>query len=179
MLQDVRGHEAGVNIVLTNPDILQTSIFISTSSPCSEEDERGEETSQERTSYSSLTSGDSGQLSGSKLSLAVTSKLQGEAEEVEEEGGNSRKASDSGVGSHSPSPDLASDGEEAPRNKSEEESGAHKITVYVKYTGDGSGSPLVEGSVDSEEEERDDGGVGGVQEVGGEGGEDFITICDT
>ena len=92
---------------------------------------------------------------------------------------------------------------------SEEESGAHKITVYVKYTGDGSGSPLVEvtfdafvfgagvfvfdtfvfvydsfelisqGSVDSEEEERDDGGVGGVQEVGGEGGEDFITICDT
>ena len=93
---------------------------------------------------------------------------------------------------------------------SEEESGAHKITVYVKYTGDGSGSPLVEvifcvfvfcvfyvfvfvvfvynltfqGSVDSEEEERDDGGGGGgggggVQEVGGEGGEEFITICDT
>ena len=28
---------------------------------------------------------------------------------------------------------------------SEEESGgAHKITVYVKYTGEGSGSPLVE-----------------------------------
>ena len=27
------------------------------------------------------------------------------------------QASDSGVGSHSPSPDLASDGEEAPRNK--------------------------------------------------------------
>ena len=41
-----------------------------------------------------------------------------------------------------------------------------------------------QGSVDSEEEERDDGGGGGVprggvQEVGGEGGEDFITICDT
>ena len=32
--------------------------------------------------------------------------------------------------------------------------------------------------MDSEEEERDD-GEGGVQEVGGEGGEDFITICDT
>ena len=31
---------------------------------------------------------------------------------------------------------------------SEEESGAHKITVYVKYTGDGSGSPLVEVSFD-------------------------------
>ena len=27
------------------------------------------------------------------------------------------QASDSGVGSHSPSPDLASDGEESPRNK--------------------------------------------------------------
>ena len=27
------------------------------------------------------------------------------------------QASDSGVGSHSPSPDLASDGEEGPRNK--------------------------------------------------------------
>ena len=79
------------------------------------------------------------------------------------------QASDSGVGSHSPSPDLASDGEESPRNKrfelfkrciksqksqklrkslmlcSEEEcGGAHKITVYVKYTGEGSGSPLVE-----------------------------------
>ena len=32
---------------------------------------------------------------------------------------------------------------------SEEESGAHKITVYVKYTGDGSGSPLVEVTFDA------------------------------
>ena len=35
-----------------------------------------------------------------------------------------------------------------------------------------------QGSVDSEEEEKEETG-GGVQEVGGEGGEDFITICDT
>ena len=27
-LQDVRGHEAGVNIVLTNPDILQVFVII-------------------------------------------------------------------------------------------------------------------------------------------------------
>ena len=32
--------------------------------------------------------------------------------------------------------------------------------------------------MDSEEEEKEENG-GGVQEVGGEGGEDFITICDT
>ena len=32
--------------------------------------------------------------------------------------------------------------------------------------------------MDSEEEEKEETG-GGVQEVGGEGGEDFITICDT
>ena len=32
---------------------------------------------------------------------------------------------------------------------SEDESGAHKITVYVKYTGDGSGSPLVEVTFDA------------------------------
>ena len=38
--------------------------------------------------FSSLTSGDSGQLSGSKLSLAVASKLQGD---VTKEEGGSRK----------------------------------------------------------------------------------------
>ena len=42
-LLDVRGHETEVNIALTNPEILQTSIFISTSLPCSEEDWRGQE----------------------------------------------------------------------------------------------------------------------------------------
>ena len=66
---------------------------------------------------SSLTSGDSGQLSGSKLSLAVASKLRRkEGEDVpprqlSDDGSNSRKTSDSGVGSHSPSPDLGSDSE--------------------------------------------------------------------
>ena len=54
-LQDVRGvtvtDVSGINIVLTNPGVLESGAFISTSSPCSEEDEREGETSQERTSY--------------------------------------------------------------------------------------------------------------------------------
>ena len=116
---------------------------------------------------SSLTSGDSGQLSGSKLSLGVASKLRRKEgkdvppRQLADDGSNSRKTSDSGVGSHSPSPDLGSDSE-----KEGEEGGAHKITVFVKYTGpEGPGSPLVEGSVDSEEE-REEGTEGrGVREV--------------
>lgn len=111
--------------------------------------------------FSSLTSGDSGQLSGSKLSLAVATKLH----LVEgSDAWTEPKTSDSGVGSHSPSPELGSDSEEG---------GAHKITVYVKYTGEGGAAGLVEGSVDSEGEEREE----GVREVGG--GEDYITICNT
>ena len=53
-LQDVRNTSEHVNIILTNPDILhlpQTSIFISESGICCEEDERNEESSPERTSY--------------------------------------------------------------------------------------------------------------------------------
>ena len=54
-LQDVRNTSEHVNIILTNPDILhlpQTSIFISQSGICcDEEDERNEESSPERTSY--------------------------------------------------------------------------------------------------------------------------------
>ena len=54
-LQDVRNTSEHVNIILTNPDILhlpQTSIFISQSGICcEEEDQRNEESSPERTSY--------------------------------------------------------------------------------------------------------------------------------
>ena len=41
---------------------------------------------------------------------------------------------------------------------------------------EGAGSPLVEGSVDSEEDKEEGEGF---REVGGEGGEDYVTICDT
>lgn len=178
-LQDVRNTSEHVNIILTNPDILhlpQTSIFISQSGICcDEEDERNEESSPERTSYSSLSSGDSGQLSDSSKSSGTVQLS------------DSRKTSDSGQHSDSrKSSDIShlSDSRSSPEACSEiscdsEDSGAHKITVYVKYTGHESETQLVEGCVDSEGEAEQDSPTRVESQLRDVPDSDSITICDT
>jgi len=178
-LQDVRNTSEHVNIILTNPDILhlpQTSIFISQSGLCcDEEDQRNEESSPERTSYSSLSSGDSGQLSDSSKSSA-TIQLS-----------DSRKTSDSGQHSDSrKSSEIShlSDSRSSPEACSDiscdsEDSGAHKITVYVKYSGHESETQLVEGCVDSEGEAEQDNPARVESQLRDVPDSDSITICDT
>jgi len=178
-LQDVRNTSEHVNIILTNPDILhlpQTSIYISQSGLCCEDaDQRNEESSPERTSYSSLSSGDSGQLSDSSKS-SETVQLS-----------DSRKTSDSGQHSDSrKSSDIShlSDSRSSPEACSEiscdsEDSGAHKITVYVKYTGHESETQLVEGCVDSEGEAEQDTSTRVESQLLNVPDSDSITICDT
>jgi len=178
-LQDVRNTSEHVNIILTNPDILhlpQTSIFISQSGICcEEEDQRNEESSPERTSYSSLSSGDSGQLSDSSKSSGTVQLS------------DSRKTSDSGQHSDSrKSSEIShlSDSRSSPEACSDiscdsEDSGAHKITVYVKYSGHESENQLVEGCVDSEGEAEQDNPARVESQLRDVPDSDSITICDT
>jgi len=180
-LQDVRNTSEHVNIILTNPDILhlpQTSIFISQSGICcDEEDERNEESSPERTSYSSLSSGDSGQLSDSSKSSGKNVQLL-----------DSRKTSDSGQHTDSRKSSDISHLSDCSRSSPEacseiscdsEDSGAHKITVYVKYTGHESETQLVEGCVDSEGESEQDNSARVESQLRDVPDSDSITICDT
>merc|ERR1719410_1013858 len=160
-LQEVRGRQ-DVNIILTNPDIdiLHLCAEDVEEEDLDGEDERKQESSPERTSYSSLSSGDSGQGSdGSKPS--------------------SRKSSDPGSSgcscSASSEPDQSSD-----TSCDNEDSCAHKITVFVKYNEGATVPALVEGCVDSEGEGEAGGGSGGGDTVVTcDTRGDTITICDT
>ena len=60
-----------------------------------------------------------------------------------------------------------------------EDSGAHKITVYVKYTGHESETQLVEGCVDSEGEAEQDTSTRVESQLLNVPDSDSITICDT
>lgn len=192
-LQEARSSSGSINIILTNPEILhnldtQTSIYIS------QGDDDIKQSSQDRASYSSLSSGDSGQLSDSSKSVdnaACPMDI-------------NRKVSDSGQSSSDNSTDISRRGSPEQCHSSDSGAcdcddgsceGAHKITVYVKYKGPRPRETvggtalinLVEGSVDSEGEECQqtlptylnpcqDPGL--VQDVRCESS-DQITICDT
>jgi len=175
-LQEVRsaGERCDVNIILTNPDIDILHLCAEEDEEEDDEDERKQESSPERTSYSSLSSGDSGQLS------SEGAKLPGHRKSSDTDSGLSPGSPGPGSGSQcscsshesASSPDISCDNED---------SCAHKITVYVKYSEISpeaiEAAPLVEGCVDSEGEEPP--GASVVTDTVVTCDNDTITICDT